>query len=263
MGKDSAIEWTDHTWNPWMGCSKVSEGCQFCYAERDMTRFGRDFRTLQRTARATFELPLHIKQPGLIFTCSWSDFFHPDADEWRDEAWDIIRRTPHIYQILTKRPQFIQEIGGGSRLPSDWGDGWPNVWLGVSAENQPRARERIPLLLDVPAKVHFVSAEPLLGRLDLEEWLRYEPPAIARKGGVPTLPGIDWVISGGESGPNARPASQYWFRWLRDQCVSFGVPYFHKQNGGKTKVEGHWGGRTLDGTTWDGMPNRLTEGQWD
>jgi protein gp37 len=289
MAKESSIEWTDATWNTHIGCRKVSQGCAQCYAERDMTRYGRDFSTVLRTKPATFNAPLKWDEPKLIFTCSWSDWFIEEADQWRDEAWDIIRRTPqHTYQILTKRPERILE-----NLPEDWGDGWPNVWLLASVENQEMADLRIPQLLAVPAWIHGLSVEPLLGPVELTYyetcpdcdgagffWVpgysptkvhQYEKPSrykstcelcsgtadSAGSGEIELFPEIDWVITGGESGPGARPMELDWVRSIRDQCVSAGVPFFHKQNGGSRKIDGAWGGRTLDGRTWDEMPRIL------
>lgn len=232
MGKNTAISWTDHTWNPWQGCTKVSPGCANCYmfAERE-GRWGIKSSVVKRSAPTTFNKPLKWKDPAKVFTCSWSDFFHADADEWRDEAWDIIRRTPHLtYQILTKRHQRIEEC-----LPSDWCAGWDNVWLGVSCEDQ-YLENRIAWLAEIPAKVRFVSAEPLLGRLFIY-------PEYMSK--------IHWVIDGGESGPKARPADMNWFRLLRDQCAEHGVAYWHKQNGGKSIDKG---GYLLDGQILQQFP---------
>ncbi len=213
----------------------------------------------------------------MVFTCSMSDFFHEDADEWRDEAWEIIRRTPwNTYQILTKRPERIQEhlpdtcftCGNDSREGdcdcSDWAywntkstypapGFWPNVWLGTSVE-MPMCSGRMETLGKVPAVVHFISAEPLLGPVsiydaftalateeDRKEPLRWEM--------------IDWVIAGGESDPtNPRPMKKEWVTGLRDECVSHNIPFFFKQWGGQVKVDGAWGGRVLDGRTWDEMP---------
>ena len=145
MGYTTGVQWTNRTHNFWYGCKKVSAGCKFCYAERDMERYGRDFHTVTRAKG--FDTPLNWKEPALVFVNSWSDFFISDADEWRNDAWDVIRKTQHlIYQILTKRPENIKD-----RLPPDWGNGWGNVWLGVSAENQMMADKRIPILLSIPA----------------------------------------------------------------------------------------------------------------
>lgn len=233
MTTNSAIEWTNHTWNPWQGCHKVSQGCKNCYMYRDKKRYGQEPATVVRSAKATFNKPLHWKEPALVFTCSWSDFFIDYAFKWIDEAWDIIRRTPHLtYQILTKRPENIKDF-----LPEDWGDGWPNVWLGVSVE----ANEylyRVVFLENIPARVKFVSYEPALEYVDFTAY----------------SPTIDWLISGGESGPGYRKANLDWFRKVRDDCLMFGVPYFHKQHGGTRKIDGVWGGHELDGQTWNQYP---------
>lgn len=260
MARNSAIEWTDATHNFWYGCRKVSAGCKLCYAERDMTRFGRDFRAVTRAKG--FDKPLSWKEPMKVFVCSWSDFFIKAADRWRAEAWDIIRQTPHLtYQILTKRPENIPD-----RLPEGWWEGWPNVWLGVSAENQKMADLRIPQLLAIPAAVRFVSMEPLLGPIDFLEsgywdWrytYDYWKAAFPNSAGPP----IDWVITGGESDfHDPRPADIDWFRDIRDQCQRAGVPYFHKQMGGSRKIDGAWGGRVLDGRTWDQLPELATDGK--
>lgn len=239
MGKNSAIEWTDHTWNPWRGCWKVSPGCRACYMYREQERYGRDPRAIVRAADRTFNKPLHWNKPAKVFTCSWSDWFLKDADEWRGDAWAIVRQTPHLtYQILTKRPENIAE-----RLPADWGDGYENVWLGVSVESQ-EYEWRLRRLAAIPARVRFVSYEPALGPLRLEPW-HFEY--------------FQWLISGGESGYKegiyqARPADLDWFRDIRDQCARRGMAYFHKQHGGARKVNGTWGGRELDGETWNKFP---------
>lgn len=174
MGATTGIEWTDRTWNPWVGCRKVSDGCRNCYMFREMTRFGRLPTVVQRSKPGTFQAPLAWakKGPAMVFTCSWSDFFIEQADEWRAEAWEIIRQTPNLtYQILTKRLENVLE-----RLPADWGHGWPNVWLGASVENQTTAKLRISQLMQIPARVRFLSVEPLIGFVDLiaatqaEDW---------------------------------------------------------------------------------------------
>jgi protein gp37 len=173
-----------------------------------MKQYGRDFGTVTRVK--AFNKPLTWKTPRVIFVNSWSDFFHQGGDNWRDEAWDIIKRTPqHTYQILTKRADRIWEC-----LPDDWGHGYSNVWLGVSTESQEAADRRIPHLLDVPVKVRFISAEPLLGPIKLS----------AR-----ALVLLDWVIVGGESGPTARLMDMQWARDIRNECVAVGIPFFFKQ----------------------------------
>lgn len=274
MGERTGIEWTNHTWNPWRGCIKVSAGCKNCYMYRDQVRYGRDPRDVMRAAPATFNAPLKWHDPAFVFTCSWSDWFIEEADVWRDDAWSIVRQTPHLtYQILTKRPENM-----AARLPADWGEGWPNVWLGVSAEDQATADLRLPILAATPAAVRFLSAEPLLGPIDLSTWFGYavigqsQWDAVEREGLGDAIqdivraavrhmggPPIHWVIGGGESGPSFRRADLAWFRSLRDQCQRAGVPYFHKQHGGNARIAGHWGGRELDGRTWDEMPARASE----
>ncbi|MFH1018712.1 MAG: phage Gp37/Gp68 family protein [Pseudomonadota bacterium] len=236
MAERTSIEWTDATWNPWRGCHKVSAACQHCYMEREMRRYGRDPNVVVRS-RTTFDAPVHWREPKRIFTCSWSDFFIEEADSWRDEAWDIIRRTPrHTYQILTKRPERI-----AGHLPSDWP--FRHVWLGVTVENREAGLPRMDTLRGIPAAIRFISAEPLLA--DLE--------------GI-NLDGFHWVIAGGESGPHGRRMMPEWPRRLRDQCVARGIPFFFKQWGrfneagnavGKKKA-----GKVLDGREWCESPER-------
>lgn len=245
MGESTAIHWTNSTWNPWVGCRKVSQGCKHCYMFRDQARYGRDPQDVHRTTATTFDQPLHYKEPRLIFTCSWSDFFIEQADEWRADAWRIIRDTPHTYQILTKRPERIAEC-----LPADWDNGYPNVWLGVSVEDQDAANLRIPILKHIPAKIRFLSCEPLLGPVILRSWVRPSP------GWAPDF--IHWVIVGGESGPGARPMNAEWARSLRDECGAAGdVAFFFKQWGGNRKVGDVWGGDELDGKQHQAFPGYL------
>ncbi len=239
MGDRTGIAWTDATWNPWMGCRKVSQGCAHCYMYREQSRWGRNPLEVVRASPRTFRAPLtwsplRWREPRRVFTCSWSDFFIEEADAWRPDAWDIIRRTPHLtYQVLTKRPERAAE-----HLPADWGtSGYPNVWLGVSVESE-RFVERLECLSKVPCQVHFVSAEPLLGSL--------------RLGTLRGL-GVDWVIVGGESGPGARPMDLNWAREIRDLCQEEQVPFFLKQLGGFPDSRSHEQAR-LDGRTWTEMP---------
>lgn len=222
MGETTGIEWTEATWNPWHGCLKISPGCKLCYMYRDKKRYGQDPMLVVRS-KTTFYDPLKWKEPKMVFTCSWSDFFIEQADSWRDEAWDIIRRTPHLtYQILTKRPERI--IG---HLPADWGinphDGYHNVWLITSCENQEYADERVDKLRSVNARTIGLSLEPLLGPIVLTE---------------NQLRDVSWVIVGGESGPEAREMNLDWARSLRDQCAQFKIPFFMKQLGGKQDARG-------------------------
>lgn len=232
MGKFSEIQWTNATWNPWQGCKKVSTGCKNCYMYRAKKRFGQDPSIISRS-KTTFQSPLKWNSPKLIFTCSWSDWFLEEADQWRSEGWDIIRKTPyHTYQILTKRPERIKD-----NLPPDWKEGWENVWLGVSIESEEYIC-RIKLIKEIPVFIRFISFEPLLSSITIDN-----------------LEKIDWVITGGESGPKARKTDINWFREIRDNCIKYNIPYFHKQNGGTKKIEGAWGGRTLDGVIWEQFPN--------
>lgn len=232
MGKTTAIEWTNATWNPWRGCLKVSPGCKACYMYREQERYGKDPKVVVRAAPNTFNSPLKWKEPMKVFTCSWSDFFIEQADDWREEAWSVIHRTPHLtYQILTKRPENIL-----SRLPLAW-ETYTNVWLGVSVESQ-KYLSRAEILTSIPARVRFISYEPALELVDFSS----------------VLPTFDWLISGGESGYNPRPADPSWFISVRDQCEKFNVAFFHKQNGGRDKIDGSYGGRMLDGKTHDGFP---------
>ena len=198
---------------------------------RGKRRFGGEPGVVVRS-KTTFNDPLHWKAPKLIFACSWSDWFIQEADIWREEAWEIIRRTPqHTYQILTKRPHRIID-----HLPEDWGTGWENVWLGVSIENKDFLFRK-EILQGIPAFLRFISAEPLLGPIDFHD-----------------LTGIHWLITGGESGPKARPMKSEWAISIKKQCQDSGVIYFHKQNGGNIKKENVWGGKKLEGKVWSDIP---------
>lgn len=243
MGESTAISWTDSTWNPWMGCKKVSPGCDHCYAERDMTRYGRDFNTVSRTSDKTFYAPLHWKEPRRIFTCSWSDFFMREADAFRMDAWEVIRHTPwHTYQILTKRP--------GLAVAWYKEHGWlENVWLGTSVESA-KYLPRLSVLARVPAKVRFVSCEPLLEPLDLRPYLHLVAPLPGSSTQFKPFRLCDWVIAGGESGPGYRPLKLEWVRSLQNQCQTAGVPFFFKQGSG-LRPGGDW---LLDGRTWKETP---------
>lgn len=214
MSDRTIIAWTEHTWNPWRGCDKVSPGCAHCYMFTAQRRSGFDPEVVVRTGKwgdpAKWErAAAAADRRELVFTCSWSDWFHVTADPWRDEAWAVIRACPHLhFQILTKRPERIVD-----HLPRDWGrGGYPNVWLGVSIEND-RYVGRADLLRAIPAVVRFISAEPLLGPL----------PSL-------DLTGIDWIIVGGESGPGYRPMDHAWARELRAKATRAGVAFFFKQS---------------------------------
>ncbi len=225
MSETTGIEWTNSTHNFWFGCHKVSAGCKNCYAEREMTKFGRDFKTVVRAKG--FDKPLHWKEGRKIFVNSWSDFFIEEADPWRDEAWDIIRRTPqHTYQILTKRPERIPYC-----LPEAW---FPkNVWWGVSIENQDHLDRWSALegaLHYHGGMVWFISAEPLLGPLDLSVILEEIDLGDEDHTWWTRVP--DWIIIGGESGPNCRPMNIEWARSIVAQCREAGVACFVKQDSG-------------------------------
>jgi protein gp37 len=217
----SGISWCDKSWNPWHGCEKISPGCKFCYMYRDKTRYGQDPAIVIRS-KTTFKAPLRWRTPQLVFACSWSDFFIRQADAWRPEAWDIIHRTPqHTYLLLTKRPERI-----GDHLPVGWP--WPHVWLGVSIET-PAYTGRADVLREIPAAHRFLSCEPLLADL-----------------GSIDLHGIDWVITGGESGPQRRSMDVAWVESLCDRGVAAGVPLFVKQ----------------DMALKDGQRGRLSDALW-
>ena len=233
MGRNTKISWTDHTWNPWQGCARISSGCKFCYMYRDKKRYGQDPTTVVRSKKPTFNAPLKWKDEALVFTCSWSDFFLPEADEWRDDAWDIIRRTPHLtYQILTKRPDKILD-----RLPPDWP--LPNVWLGVTVEDNDNTW-RLNVLADIPAILKFISYEPALEFVCFAPWLATRD--------------YEWFITGGETGAGCRPSDKRWFIRSRNTCYRYGIPFLYKQFGGTKKIDGVYGGAELDGRLWQQIP---------
>jgi len=222
MSDKSNISWTDATWNPWQGCGRKSSGCANCYMFTAKKRYGQDPSMVVRSSDKTFYAPLKW-EPSLIFVCSWSDFFIKEADEWRGDAWDVIRQTPqHSYQLLTKRPERIKGC-----LPDDWGDGWPHVWLGVSVEDQRAADERIPLLLQTPAAVRFISAEPLLEAVTIG--LAGTAPKDWGYGYTGIYNLLHWVIVGAESGPNRRPFEVAWAEDIYDECEDVDVPFYGKQ----------------------------------
>lgn len=242
MGMTTGIEWTDHTWNPWRGCRKVSPGCLNCYMFRDQKRYGKDPTKIVRCSDKVFNAPTKWKDPALVFVPSWSDFFIEDADEWRPAAWEIIRNAEHLtFQILTKRIENVP-----ARLPA----GWPfkNVWLGVSVENQSWADNRIPALLKIQAEKLFISAEPLLGPIDFGFGFA----------GELTRP-VDWIIVGGESGPGFRPITESWILGIQHQATIAGIPFFFKQWGGTEKIDGVYGGKELGSRIYQAIPGRGNE----
>lgn len=208
MAKNSKIAWTDHTWNPWQGCRKISEGCKNCYMFRDKKRYRQDASVVIRSKKTTFNKPLTWKDPAKVFVCSWSDFFIEEADMWRRDAYDIMEMTRHLtYLLLTKRPENIYD-----RWPKFWHVNPPeNIWIGVTVEDVEQT-QRIEELNTVPACIRFLSVEPLLEDL-----------------GVLDLTFIDWVIIGAESGPDRRPCRIEWMLMIVEQCKAAGVPVFVKQ----------------------------------
>ncbi len=260
MGEGTKIEWADHTFNPWIGCTKVSPACDHCYAEDWAKRFkGPEWgKERRRTSAANWRQPLkwnraaaafraaHGRAP-MVFCASLADVFDNQVPaQWREELWALIDATPElVWLLLTKRPQNIAKM-----LPAI--DGTllcgrpylPNVWLGTTVENQAEADRRIPHLLAAPAAKRFLSCEPLLGPVDLTQYVNIaggafidDPLAGAlmadavEDGAGWVRPCVDWVITGGESGRAARPSHPDWFRSLRDQCAAAGVPFLFKQWG--------------------------------
>lgn len=217
MAEVTKIEWCDSTWNPWVGCTRISPACDNCYAASWAKRTGQPALwdgERRRTSAANWKLPLRWNERARlsgvrlkVFCASLADVFDNQVpEEWRADLWEIIASTPWLdWLLLTKRPQNIRKM-----LPDGWPARWSNVWLGATVENR-AAAERIGYLRDIPATVRFLSCEPLL-----------EPIA-------PDLAGIDWVICGGESGGRARAMDPAWSRSLRDRCAEAGVAYFHKQ----------------------------------
>ena len=271
MGFRSDIEWTDHTFNPWWGCTKVSPACDNCYAEAFAKRFGLDIWSHRMDRRflseANWNLPLKWNKRAAeagkrerVFCASMADAF-----EWkrglsheRTKLWELIESTPSlIWLLLTKRPHLAKR-----NVP--WETEWPsNVWIGATVEDQKWTEKRLPYLVDLPTKNRFLSCEPLLGEIVLEKWLATGE--------------IGWVIAGGESGPRARPTEPDWFYRLRDQCLNFNTPFHFKQWGNWAPVQSTEGqipkqiliegfsvtlgryprklsGRTLQGRDWNDVP---------
>ncbi|MCB1601373.1 MAG: phage Gp37/Gp68 family protein [Lysobacterales bacterium] len=234
MASESSIEWTDATWNPVTGCTKVSQGCKHCYAERMSARLHLMGSARYRNGFAVtlhedlLEAPRRWSKPRLIFVNSMSDLFHEDVpEEFIARVFATMKACPqHTFQVLTKRSERLRELA--PRLP------WPkNVWMGVSVEDD-RVQSRILDLAEVPAHVRFLSCEPLIGPLRSL-----------------SLKGIHWCIVGGESGPKARPMERWWVESILRQCKAADVAFFFKQWGGVRK---HVTGRELDGRTWDELP---------
>jgi protein gp37 len=268
VAKNSKIEWTSHTFNPWWGCVKMSPACKFCYAESWSKRLGQQVWGISADRRFFGEQ--HWLEPlawnreaerqgtrARVFCASMGDVFEDrdNLDSERKKLWHLIERTPALdWLLLTKRPDRV-------RAAVPWTDSWPdNVWIGTTTENQEWADKRLEALADIPAKVRFISAEPLLGPLELGKWAKH----------------VNWVITGGESGPNARPSSPSWFRALMNECMSADIPFHFKQWGDWAPGQGEnlakvrkasaedgtpmfrvgkkTAGRLLDGETWNGLP---------
>lgn len=303
MADGTHIEWTDATWNPITGCSVVSPGCTNCYAMKLAgtrlrhhpsragltidTKAGPVWNGEVRLNREWLAQPLNWKRPRMIFVCAHGDLFHEDVpNEWLDSVFAVMDRARHhTFQVLTKRAKRMRDyMRHRYELPDyimdfyrdEDGDGpergWQppkNVWLGVSAEDQQRADERVSDLLETPAAVRFVSAEPLLGPVELRD-IHDGTDCLNRRSGAR----LDWVIVGGESGPDARSMHPDWVRSLRDQCAAAGVPFFFKQWGNQLPAGQMMGdgrmwqplcgrslraskqitGRFLDGVEHNGMP---------
>lgn len=229
MAENSKIEWTDHTFNPWIGCQKVSPGCDHCYAEALSNRYGwvewGPHGERKRTSQANWRKPLQWaraargteKRPR-VFCASLADVFDNRAPvQWRTDLFDLIASTPELdWLLLTKRPENLAKMFPAGE--------WSNIWLGTTCEDQASADRRIPLLLETRARVHFLSCEPLLGEIN------FSPPALID---------IDWVIVGGESGPGARMMQEWWAEHIKAQCELAGVHFFMKQMTGKKPIPPH------------------------
>jgi protein gp37 len=280
MAKDSRIEWTHHTFNPWWGCQKVSPGCKHCYAETWARRVGADVWGPDATRRELsdnyWRQPLswnteaeRIGKRRRVFCASMADVFEDrrDLDGKRERLWPIIEQTPHLdWLLLTKRPQNVAHL-------APYGNRWPdNVWLGATAETQKWYDKRMAYLTVIPARVRFLSCEPLLGPLDFSAWIER-----ARRGAC--FP-VDWVIAGGESGHHSRPMHPEWLTSIRDQCKAAKIKFHFKQWGNWRPVQPHQvngyesktmvlstgdevivanlgkkkAGRMLKGVTWDQFP---------
>lgn len=279
MGDKTTIEWTDATFNPWWGCTRISPGCDNCYAARDALRFFPEAVLWDTKTRRVFgdkhwAVPLawnaRAEKAGKrmrVFCASMADVFDnsPGLEEEREKLWPLIRQTPWLdWQILTKR------VGNVARMvPTSWLGWWPpHVWLGISVVDQVEADRDIPKLLELPVRIRWLSCEPLLGPVSVG-------PYLTRRHifGFDVLPGIEWVVAGGESGTHARPMHPDWARHIRNQCNAARVPFLFKQWGewapgqmaGKLERsygDGTWSwragkhvaGRVLDGRTWDEYP---------
>lgn len=270
MAENSAIEWTDHTFNPWVGCTKVSPACDHCYAESWAKRAGSPelwAGERRRTRPANWALPLKwdaaARAAGIrqrVFCASLADVFDNQVpSQWRYDLLALIAATTNLdWLLLTKRignahAMLEEALSDLSFGVTSWAEmPWPNVWIGATVANQFEADRDIPKLLATPARIRFLSIEPMLGPLNFEGmWIDHKDPRMHEN----VLERIQWVICGGESGPGARPMQAEWARLLRDQCNALEVPFFFKQWGGVRKKET---GRVLDGEVWDQFPSTST-----
>lgn len=275
MAENSSIEWTTHTFNPWIGCTKVSAACDNCYAEEWNNRFdgGANWGPhAPRRRTKTWGNPVKWNKQAegasarpRVFCASLADFAdnHKSIQpEWRQDLIDLIDQTPNLdWLMLTKRPQNVMRLYEWRNRPIP-----DNIWIGTTVEDQKTANQRIPHLLGIPARVRFLSCEPLLGPVDLEypKGIWPDGPPHCCSGydcgckGMPTEPpliyDLNWIITGGESGNNHRPDNADWYRSLRDQCAAAGVPFLFKQWGGKSQKVIKKIGRELDGVIHDGYP---------
>lgn len=240
MAGKSKIEWTETTWNPVTGCTKISDGCLNCYAEKmakrlkamGQNKYKNSFKVT--THDYCLEEPLNWKKSQVIFVCSMSDLFHKDVpDEFIKKVFEVMNKAPwHTFQVLTKRSDRLLQLSN----ELIWTE---NIWMGVTVESD-EYKSRINDLLKVPAKTKYLSIEPLIGEVK-----------------TLNLKGIDWVIVGGESGPGSRPIEEPWVTYIRDKCIKDKVPFFFKQWGGKNKKKA---GRELQGKTWSQYPKKELAG---
>lgn len=254
MPGKSKIGWTDRTWNPVTGCTKVSSGCKHCYAEtfaerwRDIPSHPYEQGFDLRLWVDRLDIPLTWKEPAKIFVNSMSDLFHPDVPfSFILKVWRTMREASHhTFQILTKRPERIHDFFQWQSAGYEFG--LPNVWVGTSVEDQRWALERVPHLLTTPAEVRYLSVEPMLGRVSKPWPTRY---------GILIDEAPNWVIIGGESGPSARPCEIEWIRNLKDECVDESIPIFIKQLG--THLARELGLKDKKGADWDEWPPELDD----
>jgi protein gp37 len=226
------IEYANHVWNPITGCTKVSEGCRNCWAERFSKRLKIDFSEVT-VHQDRIDNPKFPRRPSRIFVCSMSDLFHDDvSDIVLDMIFTVMTNYPvHKFMILTKRMDYAKYWFDTMYKNINLHKELKNIWLGVSVEDQKTADERIPILLQTPAAVRWVSAEPLLGEIKLINYDIENESTLSKPYLFSYVNGIDWLVTGGESGPKARPSHPDWFRSLRDQCAKAGVPFWFKQWG--------------------------------